>query len=59
MLWVLIRSTQQGISKEYPQNMFLWSPGENYPRIIIENSSLTNPLLALAQYLNSTVCRPK
>ena len=50
MLWVLIRitskktnnrccgysleSARQGDSKEYPQHMFLWTTGENYPLII-------------------------
>ena len=34
----------QGASNEYPQHMFLWRTGENYPIIITKYSSLTIPL---------------
>ena len=57
MLWVLIRSASpktccgysieaphRGASDEYPQHMFLWRTGENYP-VILTKSSLTIPLL--------------
>ena len=36
----------QAASNEYPQHMFLWRTGENYPRFIIKNSSVTSSLLS-------------
>ena len=46
MLWVLIRSTLNA-SNEYPQNMFLWTSGENDPIIITKYFILTMPLFFL------------
>ena len=34
-----------GASNEYPQHMFLWRTGKNYPRIITKYSFLRSPLL--------------
>ena len=39
-----LEAPQQGASNEYPQHMFLWRTGENYPRITIKYSSLPSPL---------------
>ena len=36
-----LEAPQRGASNEYPQHIFLWRTGENYPRIITEYSSLT------------------
>ena len=61
MLWVLIKSASgeknvccgywleaphRGTSNEYPQHMFLWRTGENYP-IIITKYSLTIPFVLI------------
>ena len=44
MLWVLIKASQRGTSKEsQQQHIFLWRNGENYPRIIVKYSSITTP----------------
>ena len=37
-------SPRWGTSNEYPQHMFLWRTGENYPIIITKYSSLTIPM---------------
>ena len=39
-----LEAPHQGTSNEYPQHMFLWRTGENYPIIITKYSSLTIPL---------------
>ena len=39
-----LETPHRGVSNEYPQHMFLWRTGENYPRIITKYSSLTIPL---------------
>ena len=41
MLLVSIESPRRGASNEYPQHMFLWWTGENYP-IIITKYPLNN-----------------
>ena len=46
---------RRGASNEYPQHMFLWRTGENYPRIIIKYSSLTSPLLLFQTDFSQTV----
>ena len=38
-------SPRWGTSNEYPQQMFLWRTGENYPTVITKYSSLTIPLI--------------
>ena len=40
-----LEAPRRGASNEYPQHMFLWRTGENYPRIIIKYSSLSSPQL--------------
>ena len=42
--WYSLEVPRCGASNEYPQRMFLWRTGENYPIIITKFSSLTIPL---------------
>ena len=39
------KNIKRGTSNEYPQHVFLWRTGENYPRIITKYSFLTCPLV--------------